>query len=85
MGEARYNQAMKSDPAEVLRDALALPPEARAELVDSLIESMDAGDDGIQAAWREEGNLRLQQIDTGAVTLIPWEEARAALHSRLTK
>lgn len=33
---------MESHPAELLRDALTLPPEARSALIDSLIESPDA-------------------------------------------
>ena len=69
--------------AEVLKDALALPAEARAALIDSLIESLDPTiDDGAEEAWREEVYLRLQQIDSGAVDLIPWEEARRRLRIR---
>ena len=75
---------MVRDAAEVLRDALALPSEARAALVDSLIESLDRTiDEGAEEAWREEIYRRLQQIDSGAVQLIPWEEARRRLRSRL--
>ena len=68
---------MLRDPAELLRDALELPLEARAALVDSLIESLDlVVDEGAEEAWREEIYRRLQQIDNGAVQLIPWEDAR---------
>jgi putative addiction module component (TIGR02574 family) len=77
---------MVRDAAEVLRDALALPSEARAALVDSLIESLDRTiDEGAEEAWREEIYRRLQQIDSGAVQLIPWEEARRRLRTRLTR
>ena len=76
---------MVRDPAEVLKDALALPSEARAALVNSLIESLDnAIDDGVEEAWREEIYRRLQQIDSGAVQLIPWEDARR-LRARLER
>ncbi|HYW45311.1 MAG TPA: addiction module protein [Bryobacteraceae bacterium] len=75
---------MERDAAEVLRDALALSPEARAALIDSLIGSLDqAVDAGAEEAWREEIERRLQQIDSGAVELIPWDEARRRLRSRL--
>ena len=74
---------MERDAAEVLRDALALPPEARAALIDSLISSLDQGvDAAAEGAWREEIYRRLQQIDSGAVGLIPWEEARRSLRTR---
>jgi putative addiction module component (TIGR02574 family) len=77
---------MVKDPAEVLRDALALPSDARAALVDSLIESLDhAIDEGAEEAWREEIYRRLQEIDSGAVQLLPWEDARCRLRSRLER
>jgi putative addiction module component (TIGR02574 family) len=75
---------MKPDAAEVLRDALALSPEVRAALIDSLISSLDqAVDAAAEEAWREEIYRRLQQIDSGSVHLVPWEEARRRLRSRL--
>ncbi len=68
---------MADDVAEVLKNALALPTEARAALIDSLIASLDpAIDEHAEDAWREEIHRRLQEIDGGAVQLIPWEEAR---------
>lgn len=77
---------MVKDAAEVLRDALALPAEARAAMVDCLIESLDpAIDEGAEEAWRDEIYRRLQQIDSGAVQLIPWEDARRRLRTRLDR
>lgn len=77
---------MVRDAAEVLRDALALPAEVRAALVDSLIESLDPTiDEGAEEAWREEIYRRLEQIDSGAVQLIPWEDARRRLRTRLER
>ena len=62
---------------EVLRDALALPLEARAALTGSLLESLDPSiDEGAKEAWRPEIHRRIQEIDIGAVHLIPREEAR---------
>ena len=44
---------MERDAAEVLRDALALSPEVRAALIDSLISSLDqAVDAAAEEAWR---------------------------------
>ena len=77
---------MERDAAELLRDALALPPEGRAALVDTLIGSLDqAVDAAAESAWRDEIYRRLQQIDSGAVHLIPWEDARRRLRSRLER
>jgi putative addiction module component (TIGR02574 family) len=75
---------MERDAAEVLRSALALPPEVRAALIDSLISSLDQQvDAAVEETWREEIFQRLEQIDSGAVQLVPWEDARRRLRSRL--
>ena len=72
--------------AELLRDALALPPEGRAALIDSLIESLDQTiDEGVEEAWRSEIELRLEQIDKAAVELISWRAARQRLRDRLDR
>lgn len=75
---------MESHPAELLRDALALPPEARSALIDSLIESLDATvDEGETEAWKREIELRLKQIEDETVEVIPWSAARRSLRDRL--
>ena len=75
---------MERHAAELLRDALALPQEARAALIDSLIESLDQTiEEGTEEAWRREIELRLKQIDSGAVKLISWRDARQRLRDRL--
>jgi putative addiction module component (TIGR02574 family) len=77
---------MGRDVAEVLREALALPSEERAALVESLIASLDdAADDGVEQAWNEEIDHRIQQIDRGDISLIPLEAARRRLRSRLDR
>jgi putative addiction module component (TIGR02574 family) len=75
---------MESHPSELLRGALALPPEARSALIDSLIESLDATvDEGATEAWKREIELRLKQIDEGTVELISWSDAQRRLRDRL--
>jgi hypothetical protein len=75
---------MLGDPAELLREALLLRPEARAPLIDSLLEYMDIEiDENAQEAWRKEIHQRLQQIDNGAASLVPWHDARRELRKRL--
>lgn len=75
---------MRIEPAELLRDALSLPAEARAALIDSLIERLDLEvDPEAEEAWREEIRGRVQQIDSGVVKTIPWDEARRTLRDSL--
>jgi len=75
---------MESHPAELLRDALALPLESRSAPIDSLIESLDATvDAGATEEWKREIELRLKQIDDGTVEPISWGAARRHLRDQL--
>jgi len=68
---------MKRDAAEILREALALPTEARAALAGSLLDSLDTDvDEDAEAAWATEVNRRVAELDSGAVKTIPWAEVR---------
>ena len=63
--------------AEILQEALKLPPEARAALVNSLLESLDdAVDEDAEREWDIEIARRMQEIDEGRAHLVPWSEAR---------
>ena len=75
---------MGKDAADLLREALRLPHEQRAALIDCLLESLDTEiDQNVEEAWRQEIYRRLQEIDSAAVELIPWEDARRRLLARL--
>ncbi len=75
-----YNPGMKRDAADLLKEALALPPEARASLAGSLIDGLDDQvDEGAEAAWDREIDRRLPELDEGTVKLVPWAEARRRL------
>ena len=82
-GRARwlgYNPGMKRDLDDLLKQALKLPPEARAALAGSLIESLDTKvDDDVEAAWEAEISRRIRDVDAGKVALIPWSEVRRRL------
>ena len=78
----KRDRSMKRDAAEILRDALALPTEARAALAGSLLDSLDTDvDEDAEAAWATEVNRRLAVLDSGAVKTIPWAEVRRRLAS----
>jgi putative addiction module component (TIGR02574 family) len=66
-----------------LEEALKLSPEARAALAASLLESLeDDVDENVEAAWAEEIAKRIHELDSGAVTPIPWSEARRIILGR---
>jgi putative addiction module component (TIGR02574 family) len=74
---------MKREAAEILKDALALPPEARAALAGSLLESLDTEvDEDAEAAWAIEVSRRIAELDGGAAKSIPWAEVRRRLAAR---
>jgi putative addiction module component (TIGR02574 family) len=71
---------MKQNIDEILKEALKLPPEARAALAGTLLDSLDETvDRNAESAWEAEIIMRLKEIDDGNVSLIPWSEARAKI------
>lgn len=71
---------MNPDTAKLLEEALKLPPEARAALAGSLLDSLDRQPDpGAEAAWEAEIARRLRELDRGAVESVPWSEARKTI------
>jgi putative addiction module component (TIGR02574 family) len=68
---------MKQDIAEILKKALDLPPEARAAIAGSLLDSLDQTvDEDAESAWENEVLLRLKELEEGTVNPVPWAEAR---------
>ncbi len=74
--------------SDLLKQALTLCEKERAELASSLINSLDPTTDaGIEQIWQEEIARRLEEVESGRVNTIPWEEVRRkgrALLSRST-
>ncbi|OGW43825.1 MAG: hypothetical protein A2Y66_06990 [Nitrospirae bacterium RBG_13_41_22] len=71
---------MKQNIADILKEALKLPPEARAALAGTLLDSLDdTVDRDAESAWEAEILLRLKEIDEGKVKLMPWSEARTKI------
>ena len=71
---------MKQSIVEILKEALKLPPEARAALAGTLLDSLDETvDRDAESAWEAEIVMRLKEIDEGKINLIPWAEARARI------
>ncbi len=68
---------MSPEVSELLKQALALPAQARAALTGSLLESLDdTVDPSVEQAWSLEIAHRIEELDSGKVKPIPWAEAR---------
>lgn len=54
-----------------------MPERERAELAGNLIDSLDASvDEDADAAWQREITRRLEDIQLGKVTTVPWSEVQ---------
>ena len=68
---------MTPNTRDLLERALKLPPEARAAIAGSLLESLDEDfDEDAADRWDEEIAKRVRELRSGQVTPIPWSEAR---------
>jgi len=63
---------------QIAEAAMNLPTEARAQLADRLVESLDAAElNRIDRLWGTEARHRLDEILQGKVETIPGDEALA--------
>ncbi|MBI4617442.1 MAG: addiction module protein [Planctomycetes bacterium] len=68
---------MTRDAKGLLERALALPERERADLVASLLDSLEGPlEEGHETAWAEEIKRRLDELDSRIVTPVPFSEAR---------
>ena len=71
---------MNTESHNLLEQALALPDTDRAALAASLFRSLDMEiDPDADQLWDEEIKRRLDEIKSGEVELIPWEQMLAKM------
>ena len=76
---------MSPNAQKLLEEARQLPPEEREWLAEFLLigdERVSAA--GVEAAWDDEIKRRLDEIDSGAVKMIPGEEVMERMLNRLS-
>ena len=70
------------DARQILSEALRLSDEERAALAGELIQSLETEIDAdAEAVWTAEIRSRLERVDAGKATTIPWSEARRRIHA----
>lgn len=70
-----YNQPMTKEAAELLKKALALSERERADLACTLMDSLDTAiEQNVEAAWQEEIRRRIEDVRSGRVSLVPWDD-----------
>ena len=71
---------MTDDLKALLERALMLPPEARAALAGSLLDSLDQEvDDDVEAAWSTKITKRISELDSGKVQTETWSQVRRSI------
>jgi hypothetical protein len=73
---------MNRSAAEILEDARQLPPAELDWLVESLLIK-EPPEAEIEAAWDGEIKRRIEEIDSGAVEMVPLEDFLARMDARL--
>ena len=80
---------MTSRAQELLREALTLPVEERADVAAELLASLDEAPSKnaaeVEAAWAHEIERRARRVMNGESTGEPWEDVRARVVQRLTE
>jgi putative addiction module component (TIGR02574 family) len=75
---------MSRDAVEILREAMSLPVDARAALIDSLLDSLDSTVDPVsEEVWEKEILRRARELDSDTLKTVPWVELRSRLIGKL--
>jgi putative addiction module component (TIGR02574 family) len=77
---------MSSTSEQILKDALALPPNERAELLERLLVSFQSAPDSkLDELWIREAEERLDAYDRGELEAVPMEEVFERIKQRRAK
>ena len=77
MKHLAYNLCMTQRSLELLEQALSLTEEERADLVASLLNSLDASPDpDAESLWQEEISRRAADLDSGKAKTVPWQDVQ---------
>jgi putative addiction module component (TIGR02574 family) len=68
---------------DLIKEAMSLPVELRARLVDELLKSLNPSQGDIDELWAAEAEKRVSEIESGKVKPIPGEEVFRDLRKRL--
>jgi putative addiction module component (TIGR02574 family) len=69
---------------ELIAEAISLPVEERALVVDSLLRSLNPPDSEIDKKWAAVAKQRLKELRSGEVTAVPGEEVFKRIWQRFS-
>jgi len=70
---------------ELMDEAISLPVELRAQLVDKLLKSLNPAQAEIDEFWALESEKRVADIESGKVQTIPGEKVFEKIRKRLNQ
>ena len=73
---------MSKTEEEILRAALSLREEARAEIADKLLRSLEPEPDEVDERWAREAEDRIAAFERGELSAIPGDEVFSSLKLR---
>jgi putative addiction module component (TIGR02574 family) len=79
---------MTAQAQSILREAMKLPPEERADVAAELLASLDDASEPlaeVETAWAEEIERRARRVLSGEAVGASWNEVREHLEDRLKK
>ncbi|MGO8932308.1 MAG: addiction module protein [Terracidiphilus sp.] len=79
----RYNLPMSPNAQRLLEEARQLPPDEQEWLAEFLLIKDERAAADVESAWGDEIKRRLDEIDSGAVKMIPGDEVLARMDARL--
>ncbi len=71
---------LKAD--DLIKEAISLPVELRARLVDELLKSLNPSQAEIDELWAVEAERRVSEIESGEVKPVPGEQVFKELRQR---
>jgi putative addiction module component (TIGR02574 family) len=74
---------MENNPQQIFKDALAMPPVAKAALIEKLFHSFDqARQESIDQAWAAEAESRLDGFESGEISAKPFSAVLAKINAK---
>ena len=77
----KESKMLKTD--ELVKEAVSLPVEIRAQLIDKLLKSLNPAQEQIDKIWATEAEKRVGEIKSGKVETISGEEVFKKIRNRL--
>ncbi len=66
---------MSSTAKRIITEAMNLSSSERAQIAEELISSLDElPDEEVEKAWQAEINRRIDEVESGKVQCVPWEQ-----------